>query len=580
MKYVYFLSLCLLANGAFAQASNIFSSNPAAEQVMLGNYNPITYQSSSPIANPNAIIQGIENELSADSLKAYILKLASFENRNSGSDTLSTTRGFGAARNWVYGKFQTFSQTNENRLIPSFLQFDQNICTVTKHKNIFAVLPGADTSNHEIVLIEGHMDSRCDVLCDTACVAEGVEDNASGTALVIELARIMSKYTFNQTIVFMVTTAEEQGLYGANAFATYAFSKQLPIKAVFNNDVIGGIACGVTSSAPSCPGLDDIDSTQVRLFSSGNFNSKHKQLSRFIKLQYLEELKALSSVPMAITIMTAEDRSGRGGDHIPFRQKNFAAMRFTSANEHGDASNGAGYTDRQHTSGDVLGVDTDNDQIIDSFFVDFNYLARNAKINGVAATVAAQGVKTPDFDIVGVPGPVVTVTISNSPANVNYRVAVRTTTNDWDSVYTINTMQETITLPQPPATTYSISVASVNAQGMESLFSNEKLLNTATIGLTEEAAEFNGVELMQNKPNPFDESTFIAVRAGKEMQNKKAFIKVYDANGKQIELLTMDLKEGVNEVIYEHGYGQVGVFIYTLEIDGRVIESKRMVFAN
>ena len=107
-------------------------------------------------------------------------------------------------------------------------------------------------------------------------------------------------------------------------------------------------------------------------------------------MQYEEELLAHVEVPHLVTIMTAEDRTGRGGDHIPFRSAGYPAMRFTSANEHGDASNGPNYDDRQHTSDDILGLDTDNDGQLDSFFVDFNYLARNAVINANAATMIEQ----------------------------------------------------------------------------------------------------------------------------------------------------------------------------------------------
>ncbi len=92
---------------------------------------------------------------------------------------------------------------------------------------------------------------------------------------------------------------------------------------------------------------------------------------------------------MQVSVMAAEDRTGRGGDHIPFRQRGFSAIRFTSANEHGNASNGPGYTDRQHTSGDVLGADTNGDGEVDSFYVDFHYLGRNALINANAAVMAA-----------------------------------------------------------------------------------------------------------------------------------------------------------------------------------------------
>ncbi|MGJ8661712.1 MAG: M28 family peptidase, partial [Bacteroidota bacterium] len=485
------------------------------------------------------------------------------------------------ARSWVYGKFAQYSAFATGRLIPSYLTFDQTICGVTKHKDIFAVLPGLDTTDHEIVLIEGHMDSRCEGLCDTSCIAEGIEDNATGTALVLELARTMSIYNFNKTIVFLITTGEEQGLYGAKAFANYANNLDLPIKAVYNNDVIGGIICGATSSGPSCPGLNDIDSTQVRLFSQGNFNSPHKQLSRFNKLQYKEELLPLETVPMLLTIMTNEDRIGRGGDHIPFRQQGFASMRFTSANEHGDASNGAGYTDRQHTADDVLGVDLDSNGTIDSFFVDFNYLARNAKINGIAAVSALSGPKTPTFIAYGNVGSPVSleVIITSSEPHPAYRVALRTVTNDWDTVYTTTTTQSTF-FPSDTVASWIVSVASVDDLGIESLFSNEVLIPLATIGLEEKKSTFSGVQLHQNRPNPFDESTFISVSADKNYSNKKASIQICDLKGEVIETLPIYLQEGMNEVVYEHGYGKVGTFVYTLFIDGAKIDSKRMVFAN
>lgn len=577
MRFIVIL-LLTISGSCLSQQNNITVSNPLADAVLKGQFNPNLYLSSSPISQPGDIFEGIHDNINPDSLKSYLIQLASFQTRNSGSDTLSASIGIGAARNWILSQFNQYSALNENRLVTSFLEFDQNICGITHHKNVLAMLPGTDTSNHQVIIIEGHMDSRCDGLCDVNCTAEGVEDNASGTALVMELARVMSRYTFPHTLVFMLTTAEEQGLFGANALATYCVNQNIPVKAVLNNDVIGGIACGATSSAPSCPGLDHIDSTQVRLFSHGNFNSKSKQLARFIKLEYKEELLPMVSVPMQVTIMTAEDRTGRGGDHIPFRQKGFASMRFTSANEHGDASNGPGYDDRQHTSEDILGVDTNNDQIIDSFFVDFNYLARNAQINGVAASVAALGPKTPTFEVVGVSGPGLALQIQGNGLNNAFRVGVRTTSNDWDSVYTINSASAT--LFPPNAANYFVSVAQVDGNGLESLFSDEKLITTATIGQDEIKEAYQGIALLQNRPNPFDESTFISVRAGSDFKNQKAVIQIYDQAGKRIERMELSLQEGLNEVMYQHGYGKVGTFIYTLEVNGRLIDSKKMVFAN
>lgn len=343
--------LTTLAFGTTAQ-TNIRILPTTVEQVLLGNYTPAHYAPGSPTPLPAALSVELANRISPDSLKAYIIQLSQFGTRNTGSDTLSTQSGIGAARRWVYGKFQEFGRNNHNRLLPAYLQFDQNICNMGQHRNIFAVLPGMDVTQKGIIVIEGHMDSRCDVLCDVNCPAAGVEDNATGTALVIELARVMSRYAFRNTLVFLVTIGEEQGLSGAEAFATYSRNNNLPIRAVLNNDVIGGIYCGKTSSPPSCPGLNHADSTSVRLFSFGGFNSTHKQLARYIKLQYREQLLPAAAVPMLVRIMSPEDRSGRGGDHIPFREKNYPSMRFTAANEHGDASNGSIYTDRQHTSDD------------------------------------------------------------------------------------------------------------------------------------------------------------------------------------------------------------------------------------
>lgn len=563
----------------YAQSNMQFTSN-LAEQVVKGNYNPMSYTSANALTNHDQIISFIQNNVNPDSLKATIFALANFQNRNTASDTVSTTFGIGAARRWVYNQFQQLSQAAENRLLPSYFQFDNPICGVTQHRNILAVLPGTDTSNHQVIIMEGHLDSRCENECDTLCQAEGIEDNASGSALVLELARVMSKCAFKNTLVFMLTIGEEQGLYGADAFADYCNQQDIPIKAVLNNDVIGGVLCGQTSSPPSCPSFNDVDSTQVRLFSYGGFNSVHKQLARFVKLQYKEELKPLVSVPMLLTVMSSEDRAGRGGDHIPFRQNGFAAIRFTSANEHGDASNGPSYTDRQHTTSDVIGVDTNLDGVIDSFFVDFNYLARNACINGVGASVAALGPNKPDFAVAAtIPGPGIIIHVTQEAQYTNYRVGIRSTTNDWDSVYTMTGYYDTV---YPPiSNVYYVSVASVDENLLESLFSKEISIQNSQIALEELNLETpKPFELLQNRPNPFDEVTIIGVAVNKMISYQNAEIQIIDLNGKLMEKIKIELKPGINEVLYEHGYGKTGIYYYSLLIDGKEIERKTMVFAN
>jgi hypothetical protein len=574
-QFLLAISICISV--ALSAQTNIISTNPLAEQIMLGNYNPATYQASTILNHPDTISHGIYDRISPDSLKAYITMLAAFGNRNSGSDTVSSTFGIGAARRWIFQKFSEFSAANENRLIPSYLQFDQVICSSTQHRNIFAVLPGLDTSDKRIIIIEAHMDSRCEGLCDSLCSAQGVEDNATGTALVLELARVMSKYSYNHTIVFMATMAEEQGLYGAEAFADYAQQKDIAIKAVQNNDVIGGVICGQTSSPPSCPGNGNIDSIGVRLFSYGGFNSFHKGYSRFIKLEYKEMINPFAAVHTDIRIMSPEDRSGRGGDHIPFRQHGYPAMRFTSANEHGNADvSNMNYADRQHSWRDTLGVDTNNDQVIDSFFVDFRYLGRNAVINGNAAGMAAIGPKTPDFQLSVHDSDLVIHVTQQTQYNV-YRVGVRTTTNDWDSVYTfIGTLDDTIDVP--PAAWYYVSICSVDTNGIESVFSRE--YNTTPVGIAEYLKLIPGVTLLQNRPNPFDEATYMVFQVDKMPAYKKASMRVTDLNGKLLKEIPVELQQGMNEVLYEHGYGASGVLLYSLVIDGKVISTKEMIFAN
>lgn len=571
-----FLFFILTPQLIFSQV-NFISTNQLAEQVMLGNYNPAAYMASTVLNHPDTISRGINKRVSSDSLHSYLDMLRTFHSRNTGSDTLSATNGIGAARRWVYSKFQQFSAANQNRLITSYFQFDQSICGSAQHRNIISVLPGMDTTDKQIIIVEGHIDSRCAVLCDTACLAQGMEDNASGTTLVMELARVMSKYSFNHTIVFMVTIGEEQGLYGASAFATYCVQKNIKIRAVQNNDITGGIICGNTSSAPSCSPAGSIDSTDVRIFSYGTFNSFHKQLARFMKLEYKEQLLPFVSVPMTINIMTPEDRTNRGGDHIPFRQQGFTAVRITSANEDGDANvTSSSYVDRQHTSKDILGFDTNGDGILDSLFVDFHYLARNTVINGNAIGMDAIGPNTPDFTVTNPSGTKVLITITQQTQYKKYRIGVRTLTNDWDSVYTILSVMDSIDVSATG--NHIFSVASVDTNGIESLFSKEIQLTVGT-GINELLKQ-EKISLLQNKPNPFDEATTISVLVNEQIPFSEAFILIRDVSGKEVKRLPVSLHSGMNEVSFEHGYGLSGTYSYSLIVDGKTVQTKMMVFAN
>ncbi|MBA3647802.1 MAG: M28 family peptidase [Chitinophagales bacterium] len=568
-----FLFLFLLPFSSLAQ-TNIICTNPIAEQVMAGNYDPAAYHLSLFSDDPNVISQGINDFINSDSLKADLEKLGTFFNRNTASDTVSPTRGIGAARRWVYQKFQQFSTSNSGHLLSSYLQFDTTICTMRRHRDVFAVLPGTDTSDHSIIIIESHLDSRCVDNCDTSCLAEGIDDNGSGTALVIELARVLSKYNFKHTIVFLANIGEEQGLFGSTAFVNYAQQKSIDIKAVLNNDIVGGVLCGHTSSPPSCSPFGDIDSTELRVFSYGGFNSLHKGLARYIKLQYQERLLPIAKVPMLISLMAAEDRTGRGGDHIPFRQRGYTAIRFTSANENGNANvTDPGYIDNQHTSRDVLGYDTNSDGSLDSFLVDVHYLARNAQINAEAAAIAAISPKTPDFDL-SLNGNQFNITIHSAESYPKYDIGVRTLSYDFDSVYTIYGTTGTVTTPG--SAIYYVSVASVDSDGVESLFSGEKMEHITGI---HDPYSGKGIYLMPAKPNPADEAATISVVVEKTITYHEAAIVVMDSNGNVIKRFPIELKKGINEVLFHHGYNPSGSYVYQLVIDGNIADAKKMIFS-
>jgi len=577
--------LCSYYAIAFSQ-ENILVTNAEVDQILHGNYEAADYLPATIINHPEDIASMLLAEVSPDSLKAYLEWLSTFENRNTGSDTSSTTEGMGAARRWALSKFEAFSGQNENRLRPAYLQFDQEICGMGQHRNVIAVLPGIGPHQNELVIVEGHMDSRCADPCDIDCTAHGMEDNGSGTALVLELARVMSQFAFDRTLVFMITTGEEQGLFGADAFATYCEDEGLPVKAVYNNDIVGGIICGETASPPGCPGLNEIDSINVRLYSFGGSplsSASSRLLARFARLQYEESIAPISPVQTMINIMSQEDRAGRGGDHIPFRQSGYAAVRFTSANEHGNGNPSTeDYHDRQHTMEDVLGVDTDGDNQLDSFFVDFNYLARNAIINGNAMAASAMGPEPPTgFSLEEVENGLV-YQIEDPTDNGLYRLGVRAFsngTNYFDTLFTVTAKSDTL-YGLMPGEVLMVTAATIDSNGIESHFSEEDFENFVSSTETATIPE-RGITLLQNRPNPFDEATTIGIRVEKEVDYQSAQLIITDAQGRALTRYEVDLRPGLVQVTYGYHHHQFkpGTYYYSLVIDGQLFETKAMVYA-
>ncbi len=580
MKRLLILFWCSIQMIPVHAQTNYFFTNPNIEGILKGNYNPVLYNPNPTYSPKNTVINGLFSGVSKDSLMKCLSTLATFTTRNTASDTTSNSFGIGAARRWAHLQFERFSVQNQNRLQVSYFQFDKLICSATQHRNIMAVLPGSDTSEKEFVLIEAHIDTRCESVCDTLCLAQGMEDNGSGTSLVLELARVLSPYTFKRSLVFILSIGEEQGLDGADAFARYAKANNLKIRAVFNNDIVGGIICGKTSSPPGCPMENDIDSINVRIFSAGSNYSTHKGLARFIKLEFEEEMKPKMAVKTQVNIMNAEDRTGRGGDHIKYKEQGYTAIRFTSANEHGDANPQAGYADRQHSTRDVLGNDFNNDGILDSFFVNTGYLQRNCWLNGTAAITAADGPGAPDFDLVN-DGNGLSVIIKNPIPPFNYRVGFRTRKNDFDSLFTLNNQTDLKTYHVKKDSFYFVSVAAVGIDGTESLFASEKyvkVLNVPPSGLSNMAQEEKTMQLLPVSPNPVDETLSLSVWVKYPDSHKKGMIEIMDMQGKTVKQLPISLSQEINEVLFEHGFNARGLYHCILFVDGLAIDTQKIFF--
>ena len=331
---------------------------------------------------PNADIQKMVREISAKDIETTIRKLASFGTRNTLSAQDNPTRGIGAARDYLFGEFQKISADCGGCLQvekQTFLQPKaRRVPEPTNLTNIVATLKGA-TDPTRVYVVSGHYDSMCNLdATDATCDAPGANDDASGTAAVLEMARVMSKYKFDATVIFMTVPGEEQGLLGSTYYAEQAKKNGMDIEAMFTNDIIGGVTSykdapdrnSVRVFAEGVPSDETEKEAALRRSVGGENDSASRQLGRYIK-----EVADVYSPKFSVNLIYRRDRYLRGGDHIPFLERGFAAVRFTEPHED--------YT-HQHQSVKIV----DGKQYGDlPEFVDYDYTANVAGIN--AASLAS-----------------------------------------------------------------------------------------------------------------------------------------------------------------------------------------------
>ena len=340
----------------------------------------------------NADIEKIVKEISAKRIEATIRKLVSFETRNSLSDTTSDVRGIGAARRWIKSEMERCNAESGGRMK---IEFDEHLAPVsarvaqpTPIVNIVATLPGEQTESRErIYLVSGHYDSMRSTPILPDGLAPGANDDASGTAAVIEMACVMSKYKFNATLIFMTVAGEEQGLLGSTFFAKAAKAKGLDIAGMITNDIIGNtrgsdgkvVRDRVRLFAEGIPPLKEMPEEWLTLIRTGGENdSPARQLARFIKTtgeRYVPRMK--------VDLIYRRDRYLRGGDHFPFLDAGFAAVRMTEPNE-----------DFHHQHQDVR---VENGVQFGDLpeFVDFAYVADVTRVNAAALASLAIGPAAP-----------------------------------------------------------------------------------------------------------------------------------------------------------------------------------------
>nr|WP_293835950.1 M28 family metallopeptidase [uncultured Arsenicibacter sp.] len=352
--------------------------------------------SAQTIVNRDPQISQIVSELSADSLRAHIDGLVSFGTRHTLSTSTDDKRGLPASRRWVLGKFNQYAKQSGGRMTATIdawtLKADgRRVDKDYEIGNVIATLKGTDPNDDRVFIVQGHIDSRVTNVMNRESNAPGANDDGSGTAAVIELCRVMSKYQFPATIVFAVVSGEEQGLLGAEHLAERAVQEKWNLEALLNNDIVG------SNNKSVSPGEDKvIDNTRVRVFSEGlpayqtadkaanirQYGTENDGKARTLA-RYLKEIGERYVDNLEVVMVYRNDRYLRGGDHTPFVQRGFAAVRITEMNEN---------YEHQHQD-----LRTENGTEFGDYakFMDFDYLRKNTGINAAALANLAKAPMVP-----------------------------------------------------------------------------------------------------------------------------------------------------------------------------------------
>ncbi len=411
-------------------------------------------------------IYDIIDAVSEENLRQDVKTLADFGTRHSLSDTLSDTRGIGAARRWIKSEFDKISE-NCGNCLEVFYQKNfvpkgdgARIVKDVWIVNVVAVQRGTKYPNRFIIM-SGDIDSRVSDPTDYTSDSPGANDNASGMAGAIEAARVLSRYKFESSIIYTGLSGEEQGLYGGKGLAEYAKGQGWDIIGILNNDMIGNIkgVDGVIDnrtfrifSEPVPPTESDRERARRR-FYGGEVDGISRQLARYVHKTTRAFMPEMN--PMMVYRL---DRFGRGGHHRPFNDQGFAGIRIMEAHEN--------YT-QQHQDIRV----EDGIAYGDTFeHVNFDYAKKLTAVNAINLASLASAPPPPrNVQIGGVVEPSVKFKWEPSEGATGYKIYWRDTTSPtWDHSRYVGDVTE-FTLDGIVIDNFFFGIAAVNEKGYESL---------------------------------------------------------------------------------------------------------------
>lgn len=395
-------------------------------------------------------------------LRDTITRLVGFGTRHTLSDTISKTRGIGAARRWVQGRFEAISHDCGGCLeivTPSQTVTGSRIPHPTEIMDVVAIEHGSDDPQR-VIAITAHLDSRVSHVMDATHDAPGADDDGSGVAAVLEAARWLTKQPHHATLVFGILSGEEQGLYGGKVLADYAVAHHWQVEADLNNDIIGNSrgqngaldSLSVRVFSEGTRSIETPKQAKVRNYFGGEVDSPSRNLARYMASladHYLRDFR--------VHMIYRTDRYGRGGDQVPFLEAGYPAVRVTESHEDYTHQHQDVRIERGVHYGDTLDG------------IDFSYLAHVTALNIITMDALARAPAPPtQVALHGAVSTDTTVSWHKVPDAAGYRLHWRDTTSPrWQYSRTMGDVDHFV-LKDVVIDDWFFGVSSVSKDGYES----------------------------------------------------------------------------------------------------------------